>query len=424
MRRFGRPRAGIEEGARGGPAPALLLRHLVIAEPFLLAVVVVRIARTAFGRGRIDERIQQFGAFDHVGDVQQAAAAARFVAARLEMLGLAEIRQHRFVRPAAIAELRPGVVVERIAAHVQHAVDRARSAERLAARDRDRAALDVVLRLGGEVPVVARAVQQLGEADRDVDPHGIVLRSGLQQQHLGARILGQPMRQHATGGTGADDDVVVVGHRRSPSAADATGCEPLASTRSRGRMRRGAGTLRFSIYSLVRHAVGGTAWPEQWRSPEPRAAYDVVIVGAGGHGLATAYYLAREHGVRNVAVLERGWLGGGNTGRNTTVIRSNYLWDESAALYEHALKLWEGLAQELNYNVMYSPRGVMMLAHSVHDVQVFKRHVHANRLNGIDNEWLTPEQAKAFCPPLNISSGSAVSDPWGRVAAPWRRGAP
>ena len=99
-----------------------------------------------------------------------------------------------------------------------------------------------------------------------------------------------------------------------------------------------------------------------------------------------------------------GWLGGGNTGRNTTIIRSNYLWDESAALYEHALKLWEGLAQELNYNVMYSPRGVMMLAHSVHDVQVFKRHVHANRLNGIDNEWLTPEQAKAFCPPLNISA--------------------
>jgi sarcosine oxidase subunit beta len=162
--------------------------------------------------------------------------------------------------------------------------------------------------------------------------------------------------------------------------------------------------LRFSIFSLMRHSLGGVAWPEQWRSPEPRAAYEVVIIGAGGHGLATAYYLAREHGVRNVAVLERGWLGGGNTGRNTTIIRSNYLWDESAALYEHALKLWEGLAQELNYNVMYSPRGVLMLAHSVHDVQVFKRHVHANRLNGIDNEWLTPDQAKVFCPPLNISS--------------------
>jgi sarcosine oxidase, subunit beta len=161
--------------------------------------------------------------------------------------------------------------------------------------------------------------------------------------------------------------------------------------------------LRFSIYNLMRHAVGGVAWPEQWRSPEPRAAYDVIIIGAGGHGLATAYFLARDHRIRNVAVLERGWLGGGNTGRNTTVIRSNYLCEESAALYEHALKLWEGLAQDLNYNVMYSARGVMMLAHSVHDVQVFKRHVHANRLNGIDNEWLTPEEAKAFCPPLNIS---------------------
>jgi len=165
----------------------------------------------------------------------------------------------------------------------------------------------------------------------------------------------------------------------------------------------GAGTLRFSIFSLLRHAFAGNAWPEQWRSPEPRAAYDVVIVGAGGHGLATAYYLAREHGARNVAVLERGWLGGGNTGRNTTVIRSNYLRDESAAIYEHALKLWEGLAQELNYNVMYSPRGALMLAHSVHDAQVIRRHVHANRLNGIDNEWLTPGQARRFCPPLNIS---------------------
>jgi sarcosine oxidase subunit beta len=161
--------------------------------------------------------------------------------------------------------------------------------------------------------------------------------------------------------------------------------------------------LRFNIYNLLRHTIAGTAWPEQWRSPEPKAAYDVVIIGAGGHGLATAYYLAREHGIRRVAVLERGWLGGGNTGRNTTVIRSNYLRDESAAIYEHALKLWETLAQELNYNVMYSPRGVMMLAHSAHEVQVFKRHVHANRRNGIDNEWLTPEQARSFCPPLNIS---------------------
>ena len=111
----------------------------------------------------------------------------------------------------------------------------------------------------------------------------------------------------------------------------------------------------------------------------------------------------RSTASRNVAVLEKGWLGGGNTGRNTTIIRSNYLWEESAALYEHALKLWEGLSQELNYNVMYSPRGVLMLAHNTHDVQVGKRHVHANRLAGVDNEWLTPEEAKAFCPILNIA---------------------
>jgi sarcosine oxidase subunit beta len=163
--------------------------------------------------------------------------------------------------------------------------------------------------------------------------------------------------------------------------------------------------VRFSFLNLARQALAGhTGWPEQWRSPEPKAAYDIVIVGAGGHGLATAYYLAKEHGLRDIAVLEKGWLGGGNTGRNTTIIRSNYLWEESEAIYEHAMRLWEGLSHELNYNVMYSPRGVMMLAHNVHDVQVFKRHVHANRLAGIDNEWLTPEQAKAFCPPLNISS--------------------
>lgn len=162
--------------------------------------------------------------------------------------------------------------------------------------------------------------------------------------------------------------------------------------------------MHFSFVSLLRQAFAANqGWPQQWRNPEPKSAYDVVIIGAGGHGLATAYYLAAEHGIRNVAVIERGWLGGGNTGRNTTIVRSNYLWEESAALYDHALDLWQDLSQVLNYNVMYSARGVLMLAHTVHDIQVSQRHVHANRLAGVDNEWLTPEQCKDFCPPLNIS---------------------
>jgi sarcosine oxidase, subunit beta len=165
--------------------------------------------------------------------------------------------------------------------------------------------------------------------------------------------------------------------------------------------------MKFSILSLARNALTGHRnWEKQWRSPEPRTGYDAVIVGGGGHGLATAYYLAKEHGLANIAVLEKGWIGGGNTGRNTTIIRSNYLYDESAALYEHAVKLWEGLSADLNYNVMYSARGVMMLAHNTHDVQSLKRLVYANRLNGIDNEWLTAEEAKIFCPPLNIAKSA------------------
>ena len=168
-------------------------------------------------------------------------------------------------------------------------------------------------------------------------------------------------------------------------------------------MKARIGMQRFSAFALLRQAFAGhKGWRAQWRSPEPKPAYDAVIIGGGGHGLATAYYLATEFGLSNVAVLEKGWIGGGNTGRNTTIIRSNYLFDESAALYDHAVKLWEGLSQALNYNVMFSQRGVMMLAHNVHDQQSLKRHIHSNRLNGVDNEWLTPQEAKAFCPPLNI----------------------
>ena len=160
----------------------------------------------------------------------------------------------------------------------------------------------------------------------------------------------------------------------------------------------------FSLAQILKGAVTGQKnWTEQWPDREPKASYDVIIIGAGGHGLAAAYYLAKEHGITNVAVIDKGWLGGGNTGRNTTIIRSNYLYDESARFYDHAVDLWTGLSQELNYNVMFSERGVLMLAHNVHDIQSFQRHVHSNRLNGVDNAWLTPEEAKAFCPALDLN---------------------
>jgi sarcosine oxidase subunit beta len=140
-----------------------------------------------------------------------------------------------------------------------------------------------------------------------------------------------------------------------------------------------------------------------WRSADPRPAYRVVIVGAGGHGLATAYYLARNHGITDVCVVEKGWLGGGNVARNTTIIRSNYLWDESAAIYEHSLKLWEGLEEDLGFDLQFSQRGVVNLAHTLGDVRSSMRRVHANRLNGVDAEWLTPDEVLEFCPIVNVS---------------------
>lgn len=143
-----------------------------------------------------------------------------------------------------------------------------------------------------------------------------------------------------------------------------------------------------------------------WRNPEPKAAYDVIIVGGGGHGLATAYYLAKNHGITNVAVLEKGWLAGGNMARNTTIIRSNYLWDESAAIYEHSLQLWEGLSEELDYDLQFSQRGVLNLAHNLHDVREAKRRVNANRLNGVDAEWLDADEVKKFCPIINTSDNA------------------
>ena len=141
-----------------------------------------------------------------------------------------------------------------------------------------------------------------------------------------------------------------------------------------------------------------------WRTPEPKKTYDVVIVGGGGHGLATAHYLAKNHGITNVAVLERGWLAGGNMARNTTLIRSNYLWDESSRIYEHALKLWEALEEDLDYPILFSQRGVLNLAHSLQDVRDSVRRVEANKLNGIDAQWVDPDEVKKLCPIVNVSS--------------------
>ncbi len=162
---------------------------------------------------------------------------------------------------------------------------------------------------------------------------------------------------------------------------------------------------KYSIFSLAKNALSGhKEWPKMWRSPEPREFYDVIIIGGGGHGLGTAYYLAKEHGLKNIAVIEKGWLGGGNTGRNTTIIRSNYLWDDSAHLYEHSLKLWENLSIELNYNVMFSQRGVMNLAHNEHDIKEIKRRVSANNLNGIDSFWLSKEEIQKKVPIMNTDN--------------------
>lgn len=164
---------------------------------------------------------------------------------------------------------------------------------------------------------------------------------------------------------------------------------------------------RYSIFSLARNAVSyHRDWRAAWRSPDPAASYDVIVVGGGGHGLATAYYLAAEHKVGRIAVLEKGWIGGGNTGRNTTIVRSNYLWDESAHLYEKSLQLWEGLSQELNFNVMFSQRGVMNLGHSLQDMRDIYRRSNANRLNGIDSEILNPAQIKAMVPAMNVSANA------------------
>ncbi|WP_191601769.1 sarcosine oxidase subunit beta family protein [Marinomonas algicola] len=164
---------------------------------------------------------------------------------------------------------------------------------------------------------------------------------------------------------------------------------------------------RYSGFGLLKHSFSHHEnWQRTWRNPTPKKKYDVIIIGGGGHGLATAYYLAKEHGITNVAVIEKGYLGGGNTARNTTIVRSNYLWDEAAHLYEHAMKLWEGLSQDLNYNVMFSQRGVLNLGHTLQDMRDIERRVNANRLNGIDGEVLDPQQIKEIVPHMDCSQNT------------------
>eukprot|EP01041_Mallomonas_annulata_P028728 gene28728-50606_t len=162
----------------------------------------------------------------------------------------------------------------------------------------------------------------------------------------------------------------------------------------------------YSLWSLLKHGFKNhTTWEPAWERVALKPSYDVVIVGGGGHGLATAYYLAKNHpGIGKIAVLEKGYLGGGNTARNTTIVRSNYLWDESAAIYEHSLKLWESLTEDLNFNVMFSQRGVFNLGHTLQDMRDIERRVNANALQGIDAHVLNAKEVQEKIPQLDCSA--------------------
>ncbi len=163
-------------------------------------------------------------------------------------------------------------------------------------------------------------------------------------------------------------------------------------------------TRRYSALSLLREGLAGhTGWEPAWRSPQPQKSYDAIVIGGGGHGLATAYYLAKTHRLTRVAVLEKGWIGGGNTGRNTTVVRSNYFYPESVALYALAHRLYKGLAAELNFNVMFSPRGMVSVCHSDAEMELAARTVNAMQINGVDAELFSAADVRRVAPPLNFS---------------------
>ena len=163
-------------------------------------------------------------------------------------------------------------------------------------------------------------------------------------------------------------------------------------------------TRRYSAASLMREGLRGqTGWELAWRNAELKSRYDAVVIGGGGHGLATAYYLKRNHGLANVAVIERGWIGGGNTGRNTTVIRSNYFYPETANFFDFSLRLYETMSRDLNYNIMFSQRGMITLGHDRHGMELLRRSANAMLLNGVDAELLTGDEVRVRIPGLNRS---------------------
>ena len=161
--------------------------------------------------------------------------------------------------------------------------------------------------------------------------------------------------------------------------------------------------MRYSIASLIRNGLRGNRdWPEAWRGAAPKNQYEAVVIGGGGHGLATAYYLAKEHGIRNVAILEKGWIGGGNTGRNTTNVRSDYMFPESAALYDFALRLYEDLGRDINFNIMLSQRGWMTLIHDHHQLDLARHKANWLSCNGVDGEIISSDEVAAMMPLLNV----------------------